>query len=80
MQFELICIHAQVQWNYCLWWSIWWERLSILKCDRNSLWFTVFLIKLFEGEMVEAGWKLDQDIAEVDICHNSILDMKIQNY
>lgn len=78
LQFELLRVHAQVQWNYCFWWNVWWEGVSISECNGDSLWFAIFLVKLVDREMVEAGRKFDQDIAEVDICH-SILAMKIQN-
>jgi hypothetical protein len=64
--------------DYCLGWNVWWEWPFVSTRNRDSLWFSIFLVKLFDGEMVEAGRKLDQDIAEVDIC-DKMLATQIQN-
>ena len=44
--------------------------------ERNgrSLWFTIFLVKLLNGEMIKAGWELNQDIAEVNIYRNILMN------
>lgn len=49
MQFELLRVHAQVQRNYCFWWNVHWERLSVSERNGDGLWFAIFLVKLFDG-------------------------------
>jgi hypothetical protein len=75
VQVEVVSIHGKIHGDYRLGRNTWWEWLSVSTRNRNSLWFSIFLVKLFDGEMIEAGRKLGQDIA-VDIC-DKILAGKI---